>query len=53
MKALAWEDEKGQTWLTYNDPAFIANRHGIDDRAKIVGKMQGALNALTNQAVSH
>lgn len=52
MKALAWEDEKGQTWLTYNDPAFIANRHGIDDRAKIVGKMQGALNKLTNQAVS-
>jgi len=50
MKALAWEDEKGQVWLTYNDPAYIANRHGITDRAKIVAKMTGALNKLTGVA---
>jgi len=34
MKALAWEDEKGQVWLTYNDPAYIAKRHKIKNRAK-------------------
>lgn len=50
MKALAWEDEKGQVWLTYNDPAYIANRHGITDRAKVVGKMTGALDKLTGVA---
>lgn len=50
MKALAWEDEKGQVWLTYNDPAYIANRHGVADRAKIVAKMTGALNKLTGAA---
>jgi uncharacterized protein (DUF302 family) len=50
MKALAWEDEKGQVWLTYNDPAFIARRHNINDRAKIVAKMTGALDKLTNVA---
>ena len=50
MKALAWEDQKGQVWLTYNDPAYIANRHGINNRAKIVNKMTGALNKLTNVA---
>jgi uncharacterized protein (DUF302 family) len=27
MKAMAWEDAKGQTWLGYNDPAWIARRH--------------------------
>ena len=50
MKPLAWEDEKGQVWLTYNDPAYIANRHGISDREKIVAKMTGALNKLTGAA---
>ena len=50
MKALAWEDEKGRVWLTYNDPQYIANRHKIDNRLKIVKKMTGALNKLTNVA---
>jgi len=50
MKALAWQDEQGQVWLTYNDPAYIAQRHGITDRAEVVGKMTSALNNLTNAA---
>ncbi|WP_455376222.1 DUF302 domain-containing protein [Kaarinaea lacus] len=50
MKALAWEDEKGQVWLTYNDPAYIANRHGINDRDEVVKKMSGALDKLTSKA---
>ena len=50
MKALAWKDKSGQVWLTYNDPAYIANRHGIDDRTKIKNKMTGALNKFTNIA---
>lgn len=53
MKALAWKDEKGQVWLTYNDPAYVASRHGIDDRAKIKNKMTGALNNLTNFAIGN
>lgn len=50
LKALAWEDEKGQVWLTYNDPAYIAGRHGIENRAKIVKKMTGALNKFSDIA---
>ena len=53
MKALAWKDKKGQVWLTYNDPVYIANRHGINNRAKIVKKMTGALNKLTNVATGN
>lgn len=52
MKAMAWEDDKGQTWLAYNDPAWIANRHNIKDRAKIVKKMTGALNKMTDKAIA-
>ncbi len=51
LKALAWEDEKGQVWLMYNDPAYIANRHGIADRKEIVAKMTRALDKLTGAAI--
>lgn len=51
MKALAWKDNKGQVWLTYNDPTYVAKRHGIDNRPAIVKKMTGALNNLTNVAI--
>lgn len=53
MKALAWKDKNGQVWLTYNDPMYIANRHGIDNRPAIVKKMTGALNNLTNVATGN
>ncbi len=29
MKALVWEDASAQVWLGYNDPAFMAQRHGV------------------------
>lgn len=53
LKALAWEDEKGQVWLTYNDPAYIAKRHKIKNRAEIQAKMTSALNNLTNAATGN
>jgi len=53
MKALAWEDEKGQVWLTYNDPSYLAKRHGITDRDEVVKKMTGALNNFTSAATGN
>jgi uncharacterized protein (DUF302 family) len=50
MKALAWEDAKGQVWLTYNDPAYIAKRHHITNRDDIVAKMSKALAGLSDAA---
>jgi hypothetical protein len=31
LEVLVWEDEAGQVWLGYNDPQFLARRHGIAD----------------------
>lgn len=31
MKALAWEDEAGKIWLSYNTADWIAARHGLGD----------------------
>lgn len=52
MKALVWEDAEGQVWIGYNDPAWIAERHEIEDREEVIEKMQGALDKLTDQAVA-
>ncbi len=27
LKMLVWEDASGQTWVGYNDPAYLAKRH--------------------------
>jgi uncharacterized protein (DUF302 family) len=29
LKLLIWEDFEGKVWLTYNDPVWIAERHGL------------------------
>jgi len=50
MKMLALRDAQGQVWLTYNDPAWIARRHGITDRDKLVVKMSKALDNFSRLA---
>lgn len=50
MKALAWRDENGQVWISYNDPAYLASRHGIKDKDNIIKKMTGALGKLSGKA---
>jgi uncharacterized protein (DUF302 family) len=29
LKALVWQDAAGKTWVSYNDPAWLAQRHGL------------------------
>ncbi len=31
MKALVAEDETGKVWLTYNDPEYLKERHGVPE----------------------
>jgi len=51
LKALVWQDEAGQVWLTYNDPAYLARRHGIGDRNTVIKKMTNALTQFTAMAI--
>jgi uncharacterized protein (DUF302 family) len=30
LKALVWEDAEGKTWLAYNDPKYIVQRHAVE-----------------------
>ncbi|PCJ85557.1 MAG: hypothetical protein COA54_10965 [Thiotrichaceae bacterium] len=43
QKALAYEDENGQVWLTYNDPAYLAKRHDIKGCENAIQKVTNAL----------
>lgn len=43
QKALIWQDEGGQVWLTYNDPQFLEARHGIDGCKPVLNKVKNAL----------
>lgn len=45
QKALVWEDGAGQVWIAYNDPAFLASRHGMPECAPIAS-LQKALAAM-------
>jgi uncharacterized protein (DUF302 family) len=53
LKALAWQDEQGAVWLSYNDPAWIVTRHGIKDRDAVVAKMQGVLKNFAELATQN
>jgi uncharacterized protein (DUF302 family) len=43
QKTLIWEDDQGQVWLTYNDPAYLATRHAITGCEAVLEKVGGAL----------
>ena len=53
LKALVWQDAAGKTWLSYNDPSWIAKRHGLGHEADAtVGALRGALSSLAKAATS-
>jgi uncharacterized protein (DUF302 family) len=53
LKALVWQDASGDTWISYNDPSWLASRHILaSDIATVVGNMATALKAVANEAAS-
>jgi uncharacterized protein (DUF302 family) len=48
LKALVWQDGSlGTTWLSYNDPNWLAQRHGVGHESEAtLHAMAAALNAL-------
>ena len=53
LKALVWQDAGGDTWLSYNDPDWLAKRHGLSSETEAtVGTLAGALAALAKAATT-
>ena len=53
LKALVWQDASGTAWLSYNDPAWVVQRHGLDDTANAtVNAMTQALHVIAGKATT-
>ena len=53
LKALVWQDASGVTWLSYNDPAWLAQRHGLaGETSTTIGNLSAALAAVTKAVIS-
>ena len=52
QKALIWEDDKGQVWLSYNNPEYLANRHNTKGCDKVLKKVANALGNFAKKATS-
>ena len=53
LKALAWEDATGKVWLSYNDPAWLAARHGVTaETANVTAALSMGLKAAVAKATS-
>ena len=53
LKVLVWQDASRDTWLSYNDPSWLARRHGIGHEAeRATTAISAALAAVVKAAAS-
>jgi uncharacterized protein (DUF302 family) len=43
LRALVWQDEAGRTWMSYEDPRWIAERHRLPAAGTVVAAKLNAL----------
>jgi uncharacterized protein (DUF302 family) len=52
LKALVWQDAAGKTWISYNEPRWIVQRHNVANAESIVNKMADLLRAICTKAAN-
>ena len=51
LKALVWEDANGKTWVSYNEPRWIAMRHGVSvSQPQVVDALTAAIASIAQTA---
>jgi uncharacterized protein (DUF302 family) len=50
MRVLAWEDDKGQTWVAYTRPAALETRYGLKGQDAALKAMGAGLEGLVKAA---
>jgi uncharacterized protein (DUF302 family) len=50
QKALIWEDDKGNVYISYNDPKYLVKRHNITGCEQVIGKIEPALAGMAKSA---
>jgi uncharacterized protein (DUF302 family) len=49
LKALVWEDAAGKTWLSYNEPPWLAKRHQIAGTERVTTSMGSVLTDIATK----
>lgn len=52
QKILVSQDSEGIVIVSYNNPLYLKDRHGITNQEVILNKIAGALDNITNAAIS-
>ncbi|PDT70269.1 DUF302 domain-containing protein [Bradyrhizobium sp. C9] len=53
LKALVWQDEAGACWFSYNDPAWLTERHGVAEATqRVTANMSALLGAIAKAVTS-
>jgi uncharacterized protein (DUF302 family) len=52
LKVLVWQDAAAKTWLSYDEPSWIAQRHGIATSEPTVTNVAAALSAMSRKATN-
>jgi uncharacterized protein (DUF302 family) len=52
LKALVWQDASGDTWLSWNDPSWLAARHGVNGAEAVTGKLGAVLDDVAKTAAA-
>src|SRR4051794_15104889 len=51
LKAVVWQDADGKVWLSYNDPSWVAQRHGLGAASEgTVQALTAGISALAKKA---
>jgi Domain of unknown function DUF302 len=50
LKALVWQDAASKTWLSYNDPSWLAKRHDLAEVDPAITAMAAGVSAIAREA---
>ena len=50
QKALIWEDDKNNVWISYNDPKYLEKRHDMSGCGEVISKIERALTGIIKAA---
>ncbi|MBQ0721631.1 MAG: DUF302 domain-containing protein [Gammaproteobacteria bacterium] len=52
QKALIWKDKNSDVWISYNDTAYLKNRHNVKGCEKVISKVGRVLANISSSASS-
>jgi uncharacterized protein (DUF302 family) len=52
LKILVWQDAANNTWLSYNEPRWVAQRHNVTNTEQALSKMSDILSEIVKKAAT-